>query len=277
MVRNWIPYLILVIISLVIGFFAYRKARTVRFIPFYFGIAGTVVFYEYIIFHLFKSYDYKVELLPDPYFDSCIGAVVSNAFSVPAAGLGSVWIVMISLIFMGIEVLFVHYGWYENFWWKTIYTGVSLVLYFIYVKSLWNKVKYPKTPGLPRVILLFFGGAIFHINFNFTLSATHFYKFQDGWLENATRLHTILDMTHAFLVSLILTVLVYFGLRLPIRIAVLILISGCYWGLSCLGYLTFLKPWTLPLLFASDVVTLMALSWFNRILKGERMKLSGKL
>jgi hypothetical protein len=120
--------------------FAYTlwRVRDRRLWAVYFNMAGLTYFAEAIVFIWSNSYIYRPHILANAYFDSCLGAVISDAFILPmlstvVAGfhLGWGWMACFVTILYGIEELFVYLNLYEHVWWQTFFTTGGMLVWFM--------------------------------------------------------------------------------------------------------------------------------------------------
>ncbi|WP_091183804.1 hypothetical protein [Paenibacillus catalpae] len=171
------------------------KTRNPKIIPFYIAVAGAVYIFELIIFIILDSYVYMPGVLEDPYYDSAIGAIVSNGLIVPSTctliavyGIRFWWILLIAAGFMGVEQTFISLGIFEHHWWKIIYTGIGLTVLFSMGKRFWNMLCHANHSYLFQLIVLYI------INVSLQGSILSFYmiffqqiEYRPGWFENPSR------------------------------------------------------------------------------------------
>jgi hypothetical protein len=249
---NWIPYAVLSLFSFVLLVVAWRKVRTLRYLPFYASLAGMIYLFEYVIMVIFQSYKYKVGLLQDTYFDNVLGPI---------------WILVIASMFMGTEWLFVRCGWYEQYWWRTPYTGISLLGFFAFAKWLWRRIATVQvSTGSLRFLLLYCAGISLHGSSDYAVAVQGLYRFHAGVFEGATRDHVLIDTLHAFVATLFLAIVAVTKTHWSIRLLLLAVMSAGYWLASRYELLSLFSPWLYLILFGIDALVLLVLLWFNRIL-----------
>ncbi len=139
-------YSALVIISIILIGITYWKTKNKLVFVLLLAIAGCIAIFDYIIYVFGKAYIYKPGILNNSY-DKQIGAIVSDVFSVPASAVFFAalrlkwrWAVMISILYYGIEELFIKAGIYEQFWWESWYTFILLFPLFWIAKIWYNKL-----------------------------------------------------------------------------------------------------------------------------------------
>ncbi|MCM3630587.1 hypothetical protein M3194_24970 [Paenibacillus glycanilyticus] len=195
LIPAFVPYLVLTIVSFAFIALSSVKARSLKLIPFYIAVAGAVYMLELIIFIILHSYDYMPGILKDPFYDSAMGAIVSNGFIVPSActliavyGVRFRRILLIAAGFMGIEQTFISLGIFEHHWWKIIYTGIGLTFLFATGKWFWRKLCQSDQPYLFRLIVLY----IINVSLQGTIMSSylllfHRIGFRPGWFEDPAR------------------------------------------------------------------------------------------
>lgn len=134
---NYVPYLILIILSTAVLVWMLARTKQYRTFVAYLSFAGMIYIFEIVIVVVLAAYEYKPRITPIRYLDNMIGASVSNTFTIPTiAALIAVfqlrfrWIAFFSLLFGGIEFCFLRLGIYEHHWWRIPYTIASLLFYF---------------------------------------------------------------------------------------------------------------------------------------------------
>ncbi|GEM_PF-1283063 len=140
---NYIPYLILVLISLTLLIVMMVRERRFGIIVLVFSYAGMVYVAEYFVFIIGDSYEYFPEVLSIRYYDNAAGAVVSNFLIVPTLAtmialykLRWGWSILITMSFAGVEWLFIQLQIYEPHWWTIAYS-VCLFFCFFYLARFW--------------------------------------------------------------------------------------------------------------------------------------------
>lgn len=276
---NYIWYLGLVAISLVLVAYTLRKKRNPRLIVLFFSIGGVIHPFELGILVLLKGYIYTPQVLSNKWFDSVLAAFVSDAFIVPSAALviaafeiGFIWMAAIAATFMGIEWLFLSLGVYIHYWWKTIYTGIGLLVYFGIGKKLWQIISQSTPRQFTRVTVLFFASLIIHnmLTFPFVAVLKKFY-FQVGLMTNPSIDHQTVGAIYLYLISIILACMAGLALRWPIKSTGIILLYAFNLILLKLGILRLSPGWSVLNILAINLITLGMLVLFNHLLTKERL------
>ncbi|KKI90137.1 hypothetical protein WQ54_23885 [Bacillus sp. SA1-12] len=273
-IPNYIPYLVLILISIIIFILSWRKAASKKLIPFYLCMAGFIYLFEYVILVLFKSYEYFTGVFKDDYFDNVLGANISNGFIVPSVtvliavfNLEFWWIFLIIIGFLGIEELFLYLGVYRHFWWRTFYTGVSLFIHFYLGKYLWCMIRYHVNRFTLRITVLYFANIAIQGTFMFYLVALfHLFLFHVNWFNDPSRDHITFVTLYFFIDS------IFFSIVVVLR---------AYWfwhalliiGLACInvllhqvGILEISSNWVLCLLTVFQICELFLLMLMYRLL-----------
>lgn len=141
---NSLWYFAVAAIGIILITLTYFKSKTYLCFLLLFGMVGVGYSIEFIIFTLFECYQYFPKIiLHDEYFDSNMGAIVSNMIVLPTAAtligvlkLGWSWIVFFTVLFVGIEKLFIELGIFRHNWWNLGFTMIGLPLYF-YSAKIW--------------------------------------------------------------------------------------------------------------------------------------------
>lgn len=116
----------------------YIRTKSARALMLFLVMVGVGYMIEFVIYILLGCYTYLPKLIAaDRYYDSNLGAAVSNLLALPTvATLIAVfrgrWAMIggAIVLFAGIESLFLKLDIYEHHWWKTWYTSVGLPFYF---------------------------------------------------------------------------------------------------------------------------------------------------
>lgn len=134
---NFVPYLILVAISMIALTVLLFHKRPAQPLILLFSFSGMIYVLEFIIFVWHNSYRYFPHIVGISYYDNVLGAVVSNLLSVPIAATYAAvfrlrwrWIICLAFAYGGIEWMFLQLGIYEHYWWKTMYTVIAFLLFF---------------------------------------------------------------------------------------------------------------------------------------------------
>lgn len=122
----------------------YKKKERKMIIFTFLSIVGLAYYFEYPLY-IFKGYKYKTNLLKNKEKDNSFGSVLSQALFVPTVAifissfqLGWKIKFLFTMYFMLIERLFIKINIFQNRWWHTIYTMLSIFTYF-FISDVWYK------------------------------------------------------------------------------------------------------------------------------------------
>lgn len=217
---NYIWYLALAVISSLLLIYTLWKARNRRILVLYFFAVGVTYLFEYLILVLFESYTYFPMLLKNRYFDNILGAVVSDAFSVPMScvfigvfQLRLRGILFFSSSFVGIQAFFEYLKIYKDNWWTLYYTWPLLIVAF-YISKVWYlKLNQPISQFL-RFCNVFLCSISISASTVFVLVAffnTYFYRVT--WFQDLTRGHVAFATFYLIVISITLTTLIILNIR----------------------------------------------------------------
>ncbi|WP_407272629.1 hypothetical protein [Radiobacillus sp. PE A8.2] len=143
---NYIPYLILTIISIAILITVIVKERHFGIIVLFLSFSGMVYVAEFFVMIIGNSYVYIPEVLSVPYYDHTLGAIVSNLFVIPALGvvfavyqLRLRWAIFFAVTLVGVSGLFEWLHIYYTNWWRKEYTFLAVLIFFSLTKF-WMRV-----------------------------------------------------------------------------------------------------------------------------------------
>lgn len=209
-------YLTLILLSTALLIFTLWKHRDPKLFLLYLAMGGLTYIYEYIIFILFKSYNYHPEILTNEFYDSIIGAISSNGFTIPiltvfVAAFQISWIgrLALALFIMLVETLFLNLALYEHYWYKTIYTGIGLLIAF-YISTHW--LWFLRNDLSKRISFLTLTLSVYFIISSFIFISSGIlgkFIYTIGWFDNPFRdsvaFFTLLNLLDAFILSYIMT------------------------------------------------------------------------
>lgn len=138
-------YLVLIVSHLFLLLYVLYKKKERKTIFFTFlSIAGLAFYFEYPLYIL-KAYKYKTNLLKNKEKDNSFGSVLSQGLFVPTIAifissfqLGWKIKFLFAMYFMLIERMFIKINIFQNRWWHTIYTMLSIFTYF-FISDVWYK------------------------------------------------------------------------------------------------------------------------------------------
>lgn len=161
-------YLGLAILSLLLLVYICLKKRSVRSLLLFFTMVGIGYVIEAVIYILMGSYQYYPKFIAhEPYYDSNMGAIVSNALALPSVAtfiaafrLRWMWLVFLTCLIVGIEWLFLNLNIYTHNWWRLGYTALGLPVFFALARKMYPLVLQPLKGFFHFLILLLITGAI---------------------------------------------------------------------------------------------------------------------
>ncbi|WP_170006764.1 hypothetical protein [Bacillus fonticola] len=180
------------------------------------AIAGLAYLFELFIFVVGHSYAYNPGVLPEPFYDSTLGAISSQGFAVPIAAVATgvfqlnwKWMVGIIAFFFGIEVLFLRLDLYEHRWWETWMTSISLFVAFPFCKWWMRKLCSSPSVWLQFISIYLFQVSIHTTSMFFLMAVFHLFTFCPGWFSDPSRDAVALMASYSAVVLLAYTYLIY--------------------------------------------------------------------
>ncbi|MCG9969943.1 hypothetical protein L9W92_18265 [Pelotomaculum terephthalicicum JT] len=174
-------------------FILYKKKNLYEFISFFLFAMMTAFIGEMIVLLFLKSYSYKPGVFTDYYAENIFGHIVPNASLWPATALLVVayslrcrWIVLITVIFTLLDILFANLGIYQHHWWKTWMTSVVIFFYCILMKIWFVQLKSKRSGILRYITFWFILLVILKLPESFLLLSGMQYAIV-GWFENLYR------------------------------------------------------------------------------------------
>lgn len=153
--HNSFWYILLALASTLLFIYTCVKRWNRKLIVLYLFIAGVTYSFEYIVLVLLNSYVYKPLMLENRYYDNMLGAMFSDAFTVP---MSSVFVAAFSLplgarllvigIILLIEWAFQHLGIYDHYWWHYVFTAAGLFIAFYLAQKWLNLLTQALTPAV---------------------------------------------------------------------------------------------------------------------------------
>lgn len=264
-------YLLLIAISLVILSIILLIKKDFRVIVLHFCIAGIIHHFDLVVTVIYPGYRFLPHLHENIWFDTVMGAFISDLFIVPAVAvliavfdIGLIGMAAFAIFFMGIEYLFVYTGIYYHFWWKTIYTGIGLMVYFTIGKYFWKKILNPNPVGIIHLLILYLCYTMIRSPLNVVLVA-YFAKYfwHPGWYLDPIRDHMVMGAIHLYLISFIAAVMVWPRTNTIFRVLGLPVMYAIDWILFKLGILNFPSNWTLINFMLMHILVLAIIAIFN--------------
>ncbi|SEN99296.1 hypothetical protein SAMN05518847_105189 [Paenibacillus sp. OV219] len=206
---NYIPYLSLIIASLLILTIMMVREWKSIILVLHLAFAGMSYIFELVVLVIFKAYDYSPGILKNNYLDSMFGATVSNFCTVPAVAiliayyqLRSKWIIYAAVFLGGMDWLFVYLNIYRHHWWTSLYTVVTLLGFFWICRTWMTKIRKGRPVFQYFTLLLYTFCVSDSIFFMYLLSGWRRLHF--GLYHNPLRDDVMLTVTLSFCIALIL-------------------------------------------------------------------------
>ncbi|NPV93215.1 MAG: hypothetical protein HPY50_20835 [Firmicutes bacterium] len=174
-------------------FILYKKKNFYEFISFFLFAMMVAFIGEMIVLLFLNGYAYKPGVFTDYYAEDIFGHVVPNATLWPATALLVIayslryrWILLITVVFTLLDILFINLGIYQYNWWKTWMTSAAILFYCVLMKIWFVQLK-NKRSGILRYITFWL---ILLVILKLPISLLLFLGMQHtiiGWFENIYR------------------------------------------------------------------------------------------
>ena len=162
--QNWIWFLLLTVLSFILFLYTYYKTKNPLVVLFWLFISGLGYLFELIIFVVFDSYSYYPDVFSDDFNDSVLGSISSQAFSIPIVITFMAvqqkknnfkWKLFMIVTFFLIEELFLLLGLYEQHWWRSWFTSITLFTAIPMARKWYNTLQIEKNDRSYFLTLLF--------------------------------------------------------------------------------------------------------------------------
>ncbi len=228
--------------SFVLLFVSIRHDRNWKLLILHLNIGSIIQPFETVVMML-DGYQYMPGILR-PGIDSYCGAVISDYFIIPASAVtisafSLAWParILIAAVFTGIDWYFTVLGIYEHYWWKSIYTGLGLIILYAISGWLWTRLKDRRPSPAFRLLVIFLSYSMLHSLITFVVNRGDlFFQLQlPLWHIGMDKMHSVLVAIHQLLMAV--TVTLGIGLRLCFRYRLLaiVIIAGINWLIGHLG------------------------------------------
>jgi hypothetical protein len=239
---NYIPYLILTIVSIIILIFIIFSKRQFGLIVLFLGFSGLVYVAEFLVMVIGNCYVYYPNVLSVQYYNNILGAIVSNLFVIPVLGLVAAvyqlrlrWLVLFVGTLVGIEWLFEWLAIYHANWWRKGYTFVFVLLFFMvtkfWMRAIQSGIKWS------QFLMLWMQGWGGASTVMYIMSVTTIRYYELGIFENIYRDNMFISAIMGLLKGLIFTAAVMLTRKLYWRILAPILVFGIDMPLYYFGIL----------------------------------------
>ncbi|RXJ00623.1 hypothetical protein DS745_11195 [Anaerobacillus alkaliphilus] len=258
-------FIILAILGLLLFLFTIYKTKEPRrkMLMIFLVVAGLSYLLEYVILALFHSYNYYPGVINDLWYDTLLGAIISQGITIPTVAMCIVafhlnfyWIIGFSVMFMAIEEFFLYVGAYEQNWWQTPYTGILLIIGFLigkwWSKQLDNPPKWLQWMNIYLTINIINHTIIYLV---IVLNGSH--QFTVNWFTDKIQSHVAFDALYWFISAIISTFIIGYFYR-PLLIFVLYVVQWLsFFHLEQIGVLTLNNYWTPPIFALLPVLFLI--------------------
>jgi hypothetical protein len=185
-------YLGLGALSLILLIYVFIKTKSMRTLLLFLSVVGLGFVIEAVIYNFLHSYQYYPKFIKhDPFYDSNMGAIASNAFALPVVATfiaalrkNWIWILFFVVFFAFIEWLFLRLNIYSHNWWRIGFTSMGLPFYFYTAKFLYQKISLPLNGVMHSIVLFLILGPI---SGDLHISPIMFFESRDylpGWFED---------------------------------------------------------------------------------------------
>lgn len=208
-------YLGLSALSLALMVYVCVKKGAARSLLLFLIVTELAYLVEGQIYINFGSYTYYPKILHNAFYDSHMGALTSNMFTLPvlATFIGTFqlnwgWMLFFVGLMAGVEWLFINLGIYILHWWRIEYTAIGLMVFFPLAKVVYRMILKPLKGFLHSVFLFLcispLSGTIDFLAF--MLFSSRFYH--PGWFDNPARDTSSFAIFYYWFVNILLVILI---------------------------------------------------------------------
>lgn len=276
--HNMMWYYGLIVIGAVItGYTVYRKRNAADWFTYFLLTTAWTWVGEAVVLFVFDAYAYKPGLYQDPFAENIIGHIIANSALWAST---AVWVMyfqpsylligLISIVFMGVEELFLKAGVYSQHWWQTYMTGIISFAFFVIVKK-WFIILHETKRKSPRIIVFWTIAWVVLQTPTSVLMLFDKQFFRVHWVENLYRDSTLFS---GFLYHILMATIVIIFLYVPknkyfMAVPIFIFVAADVFLLNA-GVLIFDQKWNLIYLIcvrAASVLIIYMLEKFtlNRV------------
>ncbi|WP_078433696.1 hypothetical protein [Metabacillus halosaccharovorans] len=263
---NYVPYLILTIISLTILFIIIVHKRQFGIAVLFQSFSGMVYVAEFFVMIIGNCYVYSPKVLSQQYYDHALGAIVSNLFVIPVLGVVTAvyqlrlrWSVLFAVTLVGVGWLFEWLDIYHKNWWRKEYTFIA-VLFFLLLAKFWMR-SLQSGKKWSRFLSLWMQGwsGVGTVMYIMSVAAIRHYEY--GIFDNPYRDDLFISSIMGMLKSLIFVVGVILFRKLRWRLLTPIMVYGIDLPLYYLGILVVEIPFWIYTIIYIILATLL-LWWY---------------
>lgn len=257
---NTIWYVLLAVLGLITVFISVLKSRhKIYTLILYFAAVGFSAFGEIFIDILGNAYEYMPKIKKIKELDDVFGGVFSQMFSLSSAAilisvfqLKWYWILVTIGVFFGIEELFLYLGIYELNWWKTWYTVIVLVPFFLIIKSTYKKIQSTYSVFLNYAVAFFALYAVL-LSIDSILVFELGLRYTYNIMGNIIKSTILLSILHTLLISLIYTIIRIFRVNVIASIFVVVLLTVFDYLLVFINIITLNSMWHISFLIIVNI------------------------
>ncbi|QDP41152.1 hypothetical protein [Radiobacillus deserti] len=189
---NYIPYLILTVLSITILILTIVHKRDLGIIVLFLSYSGMVYVAEFFVMIIGNCYVYYPKVLSIPYYDNVLGAIVSNLFVIPVLGVVTAvyqlkfrWFVLFAFTLTGVSWLFEWLDIYRVNWWRKGYTFFSILI-FMSLAKYWMRALQVGVKWI-RFLSLWMQGWAEAATVMYIMSVVFIRHYEYGFFENIFR------------------------------------------------------------------------------------------
>lgn len=265
---NTIWYLLLLASSIIAIAITFKKSRDRKFTAaFNLAALGVTYWIEVLLLIVLNAYTYYPMLTPwDAFQDAVLGnffsqiSVSTTAVLYCVLGLRGIYLFVFAVVYYLIDVLFVHLGIYEHYWYRSIYTFFGFIPYCYVIKKwyLWLTDAPHNTPklfslralrNLPlqkwlETATLYF--AVFAAAGNSVITSQKLLNlqiFRSGIFEDMSKDHTATSLIYGPVLIVLLILLHRWKISRFYKGGALFVLLCCQWILYAYGILTVQPGW----------------------------------
>lgn len=248
----------LIVISVILLGISLSYRKNWKLLVLHLMIAGVIYPFEVVVI-LTDGYRFIPGIVLDPQVDSTIGAFVSDFCIVPASAVvinafSLAWrfTLGIAAVFTGIDWLYVKLGVYEHYWWKSIYTGIGLIILYAISRWLWHCLQGKQPSLLFRLLAIYLTYVPIPIAINFVVARLfNLFKFEIYLVSDLEKNHPVFNNIYLILTGIVVTLCIGLRLRFRYRLLGIALLALVNWAI---GYFNIFVS---PIEMSSQYLTLV--------------------
>lgn len=250
---NTIWYILLsclTVVELIVVFVRQEKRKFV--LAYYLTLTGTTLFFETILFIVFRAYYYYPMIIQTSSFDDALAGNLFSQFSLGATALlvavfnlGNYWIILFAGIYGIIEELFLALGIYKHYWYQTWMTVFLMTIFFWWAKKYYLKNLKGVKPlwHYLNIFLALFSLDVITVLWGFILSGKQNYSTK--FIPDPAGSPYVLSVLYYVLLACTLLLADYFKLSWRWRVIVILALYGVNYIACQLGIFYIKEGWFL--------------------------------